>query len=435
MTFTADNLPEAAQAISDDYREYVVLDGQTARVLNRLCDSRPGLREWLLNGTAPVATDQPPEVTDEDAERARKIYTEYKGGAIKSMKDALTAHQARVWQTHRPAVDPVRFALDKVAEKDLVQLCRELEHAYRETPSRDFLEVARSKISKILPVAELPKQWAELTDDYIYELVRACWASGMAGGASYFRSAISAYAPPPRRVEVTPEVMKAYFRAYGDEPHGGFSHEPDFEGVYADNLAGMRAALAVANTQANARESEAVAEVARLKGEVERLVRRVADMRQDHFEECEKLTNDARAYETGLLAERDRVERLTKARDEANARADKAESLMVASDAHAAALEALLTVDGVDGRKVKLWLPYERRCKVPFRNDAWQTGCINFMANKVTEYRQTPAPDPELKRWRVRYKGPGVFIGNDTVIIEATRAQAAAFGEVIGEAE
>jgi hypothetical protein len=81
------------------------------------------------------------------------------------------------------------------------------------------------------------------------------------GGAEALKAA-SAAATAPRKVEVTPEVMKAFQKGW-EAVNPQKSAEPGFEGFRTDDLAAFRAALAVANTQANARESEAVAEVER----------------------------------------------------------------------------------------------------------------------------------------------------------------------------
>jgi hypothetical protein len=182
------------------------------------------------------------------------------------------------------------------------------------------------------------------------------------------------------------------------------------------HLSSFRAAFAVANTQANAREIEAVAKVERL---TEEMGQALAD-ELNATQAADRMTDEV----MGLTAE------------------------LTALRAHAAALEALLTVDLGDG-PVKLWesveiqanlSPWEVAKFVP--SITWGAGLyaaplIKGMSNCLSpsrRIRQTPAPEPELKRWRVRYKGPGVFMGDDTVIIEATRAQAEAFGEVIGEA-
>jgi hypothetical protein len=323
--FTADNLPEAARVIDADFqllREhgfYRATNHITARILNRLDAAHNGRLSALLNGTAPViratddkatrwttapvATDQPPEVDNRLLSEAHRLIGDMslQGDALKRGLDGFLQ---LVWQTHRPAVDPVRFALEKVTDgqwRDFLTCVDRNRytdgHGAFGWPSIAIGHI-RSELAKILPVAQ-----------------------------------------PPRKVEVSPEVMKAFQDAWdASEPSWALGSEAGFGSFYQNHIDGVRAALAVANTQANAREIEAVAEVARLRDLVEQCERKIArkDAVLAHPEiqallnkigfgvepgetEVERLraentalANDSRAYETGPLAERDRIERLTK---------------------------------------------------------------------------------------------------------------------------
>jgi hypothetical protein len=507
--FTADNLPEAARAFFDDEKgageraaRKIVrdLDDHAAKVINSLCAAHPGLREWLLSDTAPVATDQPPEVDTRLLSEAHRLIGDMslQGDALKRGLDGFLQ---LVWQTHRPApADSVRFALGKVTDEQLKQANRRATLAAARRPAdtplneaisyttEDFLKHFRAELAKILPVAEPVKQWAELTDDDAFQIVRKSYQAWRDAGtdtcvsvaAASLRASLSAYATPPSRVEVTPEVMEAFTEAWCalNEQNGQtFTDEPGYENlsrpIMTAHLSSFRAALAVANTQANARESEAVAgverwrevsianrdafaamrnalnehipiqsdeadllagpefivsceavaraviaEVARLKGDMEQ-----AEAQLDHAN-----------VELGLIvSERDglkgEIERLTEERDLARNTGGEAFKALVALRTHAAALEALLTVDGVDGQKVKLWLPFERRSKIPSRDSPWVLGGINFAANAAAEYRQTPAPEAEEKRWRVKYLWGDV---EELITKPLTRADAEKIGEVIG---
>jgi hypothetical protein len=436
--FTADNLPEAAKYTADDWEAWQSsasygknFNGFTARALNRLCDSRPGLREWLLNGAAPVepdydgdmwptikslaanllnvievltasrpvATDQPPEVTKEDQEEASRIFWDCPKNTEDSILEALKADRARVWQTHRPKlVDPVRFALEKVTETQWVEFARAIHcsmSAFKSGLTASGSSIAadcRNQLAKILPVAEPVKQWAKLTDEEAFYIARDAFRAftdvkhiptGISASATIVRSRLSAYTQPPIKAEVTEEIVKDFLESM------------DWEYQKGSTLARMIASALtssfdLANTQAEARESEAVAEGARL-------------------------TNDARAYETGLLAERDRVERLQK---------------------HADALEALLMADGV-----KTWEPFEVQFGKgnPFVPGELRLGFfapgVGYIAlGEYTKVRQTPAP--ELKRYRVEMfvKGGGGFT-TEVTTGPVTRQQAELMGKVLGEAE
>jgi hypothetical protein len=418
----------------------------------------------------------------------------------------------------------------------------------------------RAYLARILPVAET-KQWAELTDEALWDALQASYAElGREKAIQAFRSSLSAYAPPPAKGEpiayITKAALKSWAERASDDPQshvflsscgelrvplyasqqpprdqhpddaavdrfaaamkaklakkreegrGGWDdpaqckvedlarmlvdHLPKGDPVDVANFCMMlfcrdggdeafkaayaprkvevtveaidaakqeynaprscwhniiAAALAVANTQANARESEEVA----------------------------RLTNDARAYETGLLAERDLVERLnaalenvrktveadaaliemanetndrlTKERDLARNTGDEAFKALVALRTHTDALEALLTVPGADG-PVKLWLPFERSLEGAYWESATLAlgysprgvpqGCLDRAAMRRVKLRQTPAPEAELKRWRVRL----MLLRDDIVLRQPevttdpmTRANAEKIGEVIG---
>jgi hypothetical protein len=282
--FTADNLPEAARAFFDDEKgageraaRKIVrdLDDHAAKVINSLCAARPGLREWLLNGTAPVATHEPPEVDNRLLSEAHRLIGDMslQGDALKR---GLEGFLQIVWQTRRPAADPVRFALEKVSYGEWEGMIRDAAYVDQRPNGLNFVAFSEVKLidnlAKILPVA---KSWAELTDAEGAMIIRnACKAAAITGteaeAVASLRASLSAYAPPPRAVEVTPEVMEVFTEAWCalNEQNGQtFTNEPGYENlsrpIMTAHLYSFRAALAVANTQANARESEVVAEVER----------------------------------------------------------------------------------------------------------------------------------------------------------------------------
>jgi hypothetical protein len=445
MTFTADNLPEAARAtevdgealsvaIEEIASDRKVINALVAIALNRLDAAHNGRLSALLNGTAPVATDQPPEVTADDVLAVRPFFKDG-AGILDVILLMLKDDRARVWRTHRPApADSVRFALEKVTEAQWRDFLTCVDrnrytdgHGAFGWPSIAIGHV-RAELAKILPVAKSVKPLAELTDEALidaFHKANAAYGSNMPAGVYEFdkdryeaslklaiaslRASLSAYAPPPRKVEVTPEVMKAFVGGHRNTSHNGYSDEPEFQGFYADHLEGMRAALAVANTQAAAREIEAVAEVARLKGEV-----------RDRLADIARLRGDIANLDVAVKGAVDRageeareVERLTKERDDWRAKALDYADRMQGALCHAAALEALLTVDGVGGQKVKLWLPFERCGIGPIHYRGWEAGTVYF--SDVYKYRQTPAPEPEK---RVRWSYPvsphsNVFVTTD----------------------
>jgi hypothetical protein len=594
--FTADNLPEAARAFFDDEKgageraaRKIVrdLDDHAAKVINSLCAAHPGLREWLLNGTAPVATHEPPEVDTRLLSEAHRLIGDMtlQGDALKR---GLEGFLQIVCQTHRPAADPVRFALEKVTDERWNRFLGYIVQAV-ETPEASLDYVVRSQLAEILPVA---KSWAELTDAEGAMIIRnACKAAAITGteaeAVASLRASLSAYAPPPRAVEVTPEVMEAFTEAWCalNEQNGQtFTDEPGYENlsrpIMTAHLSSFRAAIAVANSQANARESDAVAEVARLRDLVEQCERKIArkDAVLAHPEiqallnkigfgvepgetEVERLKGEARAsladivrlrsdianldaavkgavdrageeareverlrsligddniaaltegrariiaanqapgmphaachacrigdycesadcpnarleierlegeleqaeaqldhanVELGLIvSERDalkvEVARLTKERDEAREKlASSCQALRDESDdyftqlkatqAHAAKLEAMLTVPGIVG-PVMLWRPFEQRFLFGWK-DAEFSICFRPRDQSAhwmiwhavgLELRQTPAPEAEEKRYRIRLFPPNAHIEFTTEPM--TRADAEHFGEVIG---
>ena len=442
MTFTADNLPEAARVSDDDVAELMQIwpasvagNRHTARVLNRLDAAHNGRLSALLNGTAPVATDQPPEVTADDVLAVRPFFKDG-AGILDVILLMLKDDRARVWQTHRPAADPVRFALEKVTQEAWGRVW-ELSKTVVSSTNRVERFEAISELAKILPVAKSVKPLAELTDEALidaFHKANAAYGSNMPAGvyefdkdryeaslklaAASLRASLSAYAPPPRKVDVTPEVMKAFTEAWCalNEQNGQtFTNEPGYENlsrpIMTAHLYSFRAALAVANTQANARESEAVAEVERLKGEVERLKH-----------EFDGLLTESEGY-------RDKYKPLQE------------ESIDLQT--HAAALEALLTVRGVDG-PVKTWEAFDinpgygwKRGDVVLaatfggRATAWLFDrFLSVETLDAPQIRQTPAP--ELKRWKIAAHDESAF--EYSVTEPMTRADAESLGEVIGEA-
>jgi hypothetical protein len=278
--FTADNLPEEARLPNQSMRRYVYfneIDSYFAEALNCLDAAHNGRLSALLNGTAQVirATEEPPRVTDADVDRFHAQVDKADHWV------AIAADRARVWQTHRPAVDPVRFALDKLHDDDVARVIEKvsaLHIAGYDLADRRALQAKtfRAELAKILPVA---KPWAELTDESVLAMLQKAnalaWHSGdeaerEATLYASLRASLSAYAPPPRRLEVTPQVMEAFTEAWCalNEQNGQtFTNEPGYENlsrpILTAHLYSFRAALAVANTQAAARESEAVAEVER----------------------------------------------------------------------------------------------------------------------------------------------------------------------------
>lgn len=344
MTFTADNLPEAARSMPMDPTARfdngmpLNLNGYTARVLNRL-DAAHGYRlSKLLNGAAAVETASPTTLPEwakataddlllmagktfsnaadplnyhaarvlarmpvqtlpgDEVERAAKIIYERamsfdRGGvpawqergnsdAQERARDVARDILARESHCQKPA-DQVRFALEKVTDEDLgrayvaarqANICQWFQTGYDLNKAVDVL---RTELARILPVAEPGKPWAELTaEDYAKMYSKAVdasclntredWSVRRMAAGQVLRECFEAYAPPPRKVEVTPEVVQAYGKA-AVRTDGLYSKEPGFEKFPSERLAGLRAALAVANDQAETREIEAVAELARLR--------------------------------------------------------------------------------------------------------------------------------------------------------------------------
>lgn len=384
MTFTADNLPEAVRVIytpctafNDASAGVTVLNAHAAAILNRLCASRPGLREWLLNGTAPAFTDEPPEVTAEDRSLAYGAYLD----DDKGMGEILKADRARVWQTHRPKpVDAARFALEKVTRNQWAEFVHAVLEA-ASTPETDTHYVAREELARILPVAE----------------------------------------PPPRKVEVTVEAVNAFLALTG---LASMLAESIDDPRYVPLVSAIRAAFHLANSQAEARESEAVAEVARLRSESMNLTQKLDELRQT--------LSDA---EEGHISD---VERLTKERDEASKE-------LTALQAHAAKLESYMTLYKMECSPVKLWLPFEARVNGEWRAAETHGAIIRVLGTSplvegpyaLFDLRQTPAPEAELKRWEVKIAVADTRYGSGWTIVTTepmTRNIAEQIGEVIGEA-
>jgi hypothetical protein len=293
-------------------------------------------------------------------------------------------------------------------------------------------------LSTILPVTEPVKPLAELPDEALidaFQKAGAAYGSNMPTGlyefdkdryeaslklaAASLRASLSAYAPPPIKGEpiayITKAALKSWIERTSNDPQshvllssGGELRVPLYasprpprkvevtvealnaflaltglasqlaESVddprYVSLEAAIRAAFHVANTQANVRESEAVAEVARLKGDMEQV-----EAQLDHAN-----------VELGLTRE-----------------------ALAQAQTQAASLEALLTVPGKDG-PVKLWLPFnilkghfwKNAHIVPaFTFGTGETECVfvygnfpDFSRVNVREIRQTPAPEQPV-RW------------------------------------
>lgn len=438
MTFTADNLPDAARGrdfcIKVGAAHAVRVNDHVAQALNNLDAAHGGRLSALLNGTAPAFTDEPPDVTWGDVDAVGKVYESNHPGHKDGLMLALKADRARVWQTHRPKpVDAVRFALEKVDRS-------ELQDALNGSITLDDL---LDNLARILPVAET-KQWAELTDEEGFQIVRTAYQAWRDAGsdtcvtaaATVLRASLSAYAPPPRNIRVTPEVMEVFGHIWGVTSNYR-STEPGFEDFRQCDLEGVRAAFDHADSQAEARESEAVAEVVLLKGEIERLEAkdRDADIAFKHMN--------------------DQIARLTKERDEAQAipvhNAKKLVNLceeLAALQTHAAKLEAMLTVPGVDG-PVKTWEDFECRYVPRHIVDhafcSWKKAKLVLwyvasprlagpLSSNDVELRQTPAPEAELKRWKIANADEFTDDVEYFVSKPMTRADAEKRGKVFGEA-
>jgi hypothetical protein len=183
-------------------------------------------------------------------------------------------------------------------------------------------------------------------------------------------------------------------------------------------------------------DSEAVAEVERMKGEVERLNVALVDAKKT-----------AQADAALIEMPNETNDRLTKERDLARNTGDEAFKALVALRTHTDALEALLTVPGADG-PVKLWLPFERSLEGAYWESATLAlgyslrgvpqGCLDRAAMRRVKLRQTPAPEAELKRWRVKLAVTDQHDNAGWTVITTdsmTRGLAEKIGEVIGEAE
>jgi hypothetical protein len=186
-------------------------------------------------------------------------------------------------------LDPLRFALNKVTDDQWEKFSRTVaafKHAYDRDPHRKVSVLKGfliADLSTILPVAEPVKPLAELPDEALidaFQKAGAAYGSNMPTGlyefdkdryeaslklaAASLRASLSAYAPPPR-VEVTPEVASAFQTEWAKRPEIIFSGEDGYEFVLPGHLYGLRAAFAVANERAKAKEVEAAAEVAQLR--------------------------------------------------------------------------------------------------------------------------------------------------------------------------
>lgn len=270
-TASPTSLPEWAKATLDDL---LLMSGKTFS--NEADPLNYHAARVLARMPTPALTDVPPEVTDEDVDAAASQF-DLESPFGGTLRVALEADRARVWQVHRPKpADPVRFALEKVDRESLrTAAISAIGVHFSDVCLDDLID----RLARILPVAEPVKPWADLTPDKLWGFNKAAnhhakvcphtnWHQAW---GEHFITSLSAYAPPPRKVEVTPEVARAFQAALADStPVIGVPHLP-----LPNNQAGaLLAAFAKANEQAGAallKEAERLEELQRLQAHADKL--------------------------------------------------------------------------------------------------------------------------------------------------------------------